>query len=75
MVFIVSFVCQKAPQSDYQVSMTASQSTRSHAGLSGQTSRPLGSALGASKKGNHEVKKVLQMAAAAAKKVCPDMQI
>ncbi|KAG6890415.1 hypothetical protein C0995_008769 [Termitomyces sp. Mi166 len=58
----------KAPQSESYVSMLSSQSHQSQTGFPGQTLRPLGSALGTSKKGNPDVKKVLQMAAVAAKK-------
>ncbi|KAG6911972.1 hypothetical protein DXG01_000220 [Tephrocybe rancida] len=54
-------------QSDSQLSMASSQSSQSHTGFLGQASRLIGSALGTSKKGN-DVKKVLQMAAVAAKK-------
>lgn len=49
--------------------MTSSQSSQSQAGFLGQASKLLSSALGTSKKGKPEVKKVLQMAAVAAKKV------
>ncbi|KAG6867147.1 hypothetical protein C0993_006258 [Termitomyces sp. T159_Od127] len=59
---------EKALGSNCQVSTPSLQSSRSYVGLTGQSSRPLGSALGVSKKGNPEVKKVFQMAATAAKK-------
>jgi hypothetical protein len=48
--------------------MVSSASSQSQAGFFGQASKLLGSALGTSKK-EKEVKKVLQMAAVAAKKV------
>jgi len=51
------------------MSMASSQSSHSHTGFLGQASKLLSSALGTSKKGKPEVKKVLQMAAVAAKKV------
>jgi hypothetical protein len=49
--------------------MASSASSQSQAGFFGQASKLLTSALGTSKKGKPEVKKVLQMAAVAAKKV------
>lgn len=49
--------------------MASSASSQSQAGFFGQASKLLNSALGTSKKGKPEVKKVLQMAAVAAKKV------
>jgi len=55
-------------RSQSQLSMAASESSQSHTGFFGQASKFLSSALGTSKK-KPEVKKVLQMAAVAAKKV------
>jgi hypothetical protein len=55
-------------RSQSQSSMAASESSQSHTGFFGQASKFLSSALGTSKK-KPEVKKVLQMAAVAAKKV------
>ncbi|KAF5385196.1 hypothetical protein D9615_001515 [Tricholomella constricta] len=64
----VSRLETKATRSESKMSMASSQSSQSHAGLLGQASKLLSSALGTSKKGKPEVKKVLQMAAVAAKK-------
>ena len=49
--------------------MASSESSQSQVGFLGQASKLLSSALGTSKKKQPEVKKVLQMAAVAAKKV------
>jgi len=49
--------------------MASSESSQSHVGFLGQASKLLSSAMGASKKKQPEVKKVLRMAAVAAKKV------
>lgn len=57
------------PRSQSQASISSSASSQSQAGFFGQASKLLTSALGSSKKGKPEVKKVLQMAAVAAKKV------
>jgi len=54
--------------------MASSASSQSQAGFFGQASKLLSSALGTSKKGKPEVKKVLQKAAVAAKKVPFDYQ-
>ncbi|KAG6842222.1 hypothetical protein C0991_000192 [Blastosporella zonata] len=62
-----SSLMETVSRSEGQPSLMSSQSSQSHTGFLGQASRIIGSALGASKKGN-DVKKVLQMAAAAAKK-------
>lgn len=51
--------------------MASSESSQSQVGFLGQASKLLSSALGTSKKKQPEVKKVLQMAAVAAKKVRP----
>ena len=57
-------------RSQSQMSMISSGSSQSQGGFLGQASKLLSSALGTSKKGKQpEVKKVLQMAAVAAKKV------
>ncbi len=55
-------------RSESQMSMASSESSQSQVGFFGQASKFLSSALGTSKK-KPEVKKVLQMAAVAAKKV------
>lgn len=60
----------KIPRSQSQMSMASSESSQSQAGFLGQASKLLSSALGTTKKKQPEVKKVLQMAASAAKKVC-----
>ncbi|RDB29549.1 hypothetical protein Hypma_015535 [Hypsizygus marmoreus] len=64
----VSLVEPKMSRSESQMSMVSSQSSQSQVGFLGQASKLLSSALGTSKKGKPEVKKVLQMAAIAAKK-------
>jgi hypothetical protein len=58
----------KIPRSQSQMSMASSESSQSQTGFLGQASKLFG-ALGTSKKKQPEVKKVLQMAATAAKKV------
>lgn len=60
---------------DCHMSTDSLQPSRSHIGLTGQTLKPSVNTLGTSKTGNSEVKKVLQMAAAAANKVRSDVQI
>ncbi|KAF8078634.1 hypothetical protein FPV67DRAFT_1465903 [Lyophyllum atratum] len=64
----VSLIEPKTTRSESQMSMASSQSSHSQTGFLGQASKLLSSALGTSKKAKPEVKKVLQMAAVAAKK-------
>ena len=66
---LTTHVKPKIPRSQSQMSMASSESSQSQVGFLGQASKLLSSALGTSKKKQPEVKKVLQMAAVAAKKV------